>query len=320
MTETSSAPPSPEHPLPRVLPRRVPNPDPTLDGSAALLFDHAPVGMSVRDADGYLLYANPALARALGLGRTELERLHVVEITHPDDIAEDTALFTRLRAGEIPRYSIVKRCVTGTGATIPVLLTVAPWTAASDGRPRFLAVLQSLSHLRGFRGADSLGFVDEAAWPWEAPAFHEALHRQLLRSQGRGERAAIIVVDLDPREGAGEPPLAQGANLSAAVRAAVSATDVVARLDESRFAIIRPHVDLAGAEADAAALVQALQVASDATPGRVPLAITAGIAPLTAAWVSPQALLAYVSMKMLQAKRQTDANVVVDVGVPDVAA
>lgn len=321
MTDTSAAAPRPaEHALPRVLPPRTPNPDPALHGTAQTLFDHVPVGMTIRDADGFMLYANPALARTLGLAQEEIERRHVVEITHPDDLAEELEQFARLRAGVIPRYSLVKRCVTGTGAVIPVLLTVSPWTPGSDGRPRFVSVLQSLTHLRGFRGADSVGSLDQDAWPWEAPAFHEALQHQLARSQGRGERAAIIVVDLDPRADAGEAPVAQGANLSAAVRAAVSATDVVARLDERRFAIVRPHIDLAGAEADAATLVQALQVASDATPGRVPLTITAGIAPLTAAWDSPQALLAYVSMKMLQAKRETDANVVVDVGVPDIAA
>lgn len=137
-------------PVPLPLPRRVPNPDPELDPGARALFDLAPVSMQIVDADGYVLHANPASPGTFGLSAGELVGMHLSQLTHPADLGEDRELFRRLVAGEIPRYSVRKRYVTGFGDVIWALTTVTRFAPGSDGRPRLLGQVQNLTNVPGF--------------------------------------------------------------------------------------------------------------------------------------------------------------------------
>jgi PAS domain S-box-containing protein len=134
----------------RRLPRRAPNPDAELEGSARELFDLAPVAMQVADADGYFLYVNAATPRVFGMAAEDLVGMHVSELTHPGDQSEDAELFRRLMAGEIPRYSVRKRYVTGLGEVFWALTTITRYTPGSDGRVRLLGLVQNLMNVPGF--------------------------------------------------------------------------------------------------------------------------------------------------------------------------
>ncbi len=59
-----------------------------------VVFDDAPLGISLTGTDGRLARANTALTRMLGYGEDELDGLTVTELTHPDD-REETARLIR---------------------------------------------------------------------------------------------------------------------------------------------------------------------------------------------------------------------------------
>ena len=51
-------------------------------------FSGAPIGIALSDYDGRLLRVNPALAELLGRSVSELLRMNVADITHPDDLPQ----------------------------------------------------------------------------------------------------------------------------------------------------------------------------------------------------------------------------------------
>jgi PAS domain S-box-containing protein len=82
------------------------------------LFEEASLGIAVEDTEGKLLLTNRALCSMLGYSNEELCRMSCSEFTHPEDSEDDWALFQKLRAGTIDRYSLEKRYVKRDGTQI----------------------------------------------------------------------------------------------------------------------------------------------------------------------------------------------------------
>lgn len=73
------------------------------------IFEYAPFGTAMADADGKILLVNKALCDMLGYQKDELETMHFREITYPEDVKKDALLFKQLTRGEIDHYSLEKR-------------------------------------------------------------------------------------------------------------------------------------------------------------------------------------------------------------------
>jgi two-component system, cell cycle sensor histidine kinase and response regulator CckA len=90
-----------------------------LAGEAALknerkwrtIFDKAVIGIALVGPEGRLLESNPALRRMLDYTEEELRAMSIVEVTHPEDVAKDLALFEDVAAGRRTHYHIEKRYV-----------------------------------------------------------------------------------------------------------------------------------------------------------------------------------------------------------------
>jgi diguanylate cyclase (GGDEF)-like protein/PAS domain S-box-containing protein len=89
------------------------------------VFDAAPVGIAVIDAEGRPVMTNPALERFLGYSADELSRLSFRDYTHPDDFAWDSTLYAELVAGTRSSYTRDKRYVRKDGSVVWGRLTVA---------------------------------------------------------------------------------------------------------------------------------------------------------------------------------------------------
>jgi diguanylate cyclase (GGDEF)-like protein/PAS domain S-box-containing protein len=100
----------------------------------ALLFDASPIGTAVVGTAGHLMRVNDALVELLGYPRHELLNLTFGDVTHPDDIEDDTALYEQLMDGRIGRYQIVKRYLCRDGSEILGRLSVSA-LRDNDGRP-----------------------------------------------------------------------------------------------------------------------------------------------------------------------------------------
>ena len=89
------------------------------------VFEHAPNGMAVLNADGKFIQANHTFCSLLGFSREELLDLTSSAVVHPEDAATETEQRRRLAAGEINRYQLVQRLMRRDGETTWVRLSVS---------------------------------------------------------------------------------------------------------------------------------------------------------------------------------------------------
>ncbi len=88
-------------------------------------FDSPAVAIAVTSPEKGWLEANDELCRLLGYSREELRQRTWLELTHPDDVAADTALFEQVLAGDMQRYTLEKRFLRKDGTAIWAMLSVA---------------------------------------------------------------------------------------------------------------------------------------------------------------------------------------------------
>lgn len=72
-------------------------------------FRQAAVGVLILDLSGRVRRANNFVCRLLGYDADELAALSFEQLCHPDDLQANTDLFGRMRAGELPLYTLEKR-------------------------------------------------------------------------------------------------------------------------------------------------------------------------------------------------------------------
>ncbi len=145
-----------------------------------LLFEQAPIGMSISGPDGRLLHVNQAYCNTLGYTAAELQGLSFLQITHPDDHEANLALGRQLLAGEISSFFMEKRYLHKAGHTVYTLLQVVLERDAA-GQP---------VHLIG-------QIVDITDRKKAEEERHE--NQQLLQGLIENSSALIFVKDLDGR-------------------------------------------------------------------------------------------------------------------------
>jgi PAS domain S-box-containing protein len=303
------------------LPPQAPNPDPELTGTARELFDLAPVAMQVTDEDGYVLYVNAATPRVFGMPAEDLVGMHVTELTHPAERGEDGDLFRRLADGEIPRYSVRKRYVTGYGEVIWALTTVTRFTPGSDGRVRLLGQVQNLTNVPGFsvpaaavHGPHTSQVRAPDVSAWETTSFRAALERQLARCRDHGERAVLLVVEIEPRDPRLRAlprfaPDEQHEAIAQAIARRLKGADIVGRLDRRRFAVVVPYADLPEATETARGLVGDITRASAHVREGVPVRVSAAVAALDPCDTSAERVVSRVTLTLLEEGRGGDVVV-----------
>lgn len=88
-------------------------------------FHYAPIGMALVDLDGRFIVANPSIHTLLGYGENELSGMTYAQITHPDDLDQDSRYVKQLLDGEIDTYQMQTRYFKKSGDTVTVLLSVS---------------------------------------------------------------------------------------------------------------------------------------------------------------------------------------------------
>ena len=102
------------------------------------------VGIAITSPEKGWLEANDAICTMLGYTQDELRKLTWLELTHPDDVADDVAEFDRLLAGEIDRYSLDKRFRRKDGMFVWTMLSVS-CVRNQDGTVKYsVAILKDI--------------------------------------------------------------------------------------------------------------------------------------------------------------------------------
>ena len=183
-------------------------------------FDNAPGGLAIADPEGRFLRVSKSLAKMLGYRRGELLRMRLSDVTHPDDVAQDRALFAEMAAGQREGARFEKRyrrrdgetvvgdvsvtCVRGGGgAPVSYYAQIVDVTAArrEQQRRRYVANLEAKAQeLSRFAYAASHdlrqpvltvqgyleALVEDAGegFPPEADAYVEVMRAALARMDG----------------------------------------------------------------------------------------------------------------------------------------
>jgi PAS domain S-box-containing protein len=115
-------------------------------------FENAAVGIAHKDAEGRWLLVNQKYCEIVGYTREELLKETFKDITHPDDLAVELEHYAPLMRGELPSFSLEKRCIRKDGSIIwiDVSLSLQRDTA---GRPAYaIAILQEISDRKRLEG------------------------------------------------------------------------------------------------------------------------------------------------------------------------
>jgi diguanylate cyclase (GGDEF)-like protein/PAS domain S-box-containing protein len=217
-------------------------------------FADAPIGMALVDLDGSFMKTNRALSEITGYGEEDLARLTFQDITHPDDLEADLAYLEQLVAGEIPGYQMEKRYFTQAGPVIWILLSVS-LVRDEDGEPlHFVSHVQDIterkrmeSHLQHLADQDPLtGLMNRRR-------FEEELSRQVSRCRRYGERAALLLLDLDHFKFVNDTLGHKTGDrllkaVAGSIRARLRDSDVCARVGGDEFAVVLLGADAGEAQ------------------------------------------------------------------------
>lgn len=87
-------------------------------------FDEAPIGAAIISTDFRFKRVNSALCSIAGYSQEELESLSFLEITHPEDRAENLKMAQKLASGELRDYQLEKRYIRKDGKIVWVRASI----------------------------------------------------------------------------------------------------------------------------------------------------------------------------------------------------
>ncbi|HWI21411.1 MAG TPA: diguanylate cyclase [Baekduia sp.] len=231
----------------------------------AQAFEHAPLGMAITDMEGQILRVNPALCVLLGYSEDRLLESNVVDLTHEDDTGKDDILHERQRAGEVSSYQLQKRYVHAHGHALECQVSVSVITDEKGAPLYTVGQVQDVSAQRRLETRlQELADHDYLTGLLNRRRFERELSTQLERCHRHGERAAVLLLDIDrfkqvndtDGHAAGDQVLKQAAEL---LTQRVRGTDRVARIGGDEFAAILVETDEAGALEVGKALIEGLR-------------------------------------------------------------
>jgi two-component system cell cycle sensor histidine kinase/response regulator CckA len=109
------------------------------------VFDNAAIGIALIGRDRRPLRCNAALERILGYSAAELRTRSFAEVTHPEDLQVDAAMFADLLAGTRARYQIEKRYLRKDGAVVWGRLRTSYLGLDETGEPIIVGMVEDIT-------------------------------------------------------------------------------------------------------------------------------------------------------------------------------
>ena len=211
-------------------------------------FERSMVGMATSSPGKCWMEVNDTLCQMLAYPREELLRLSWSEITHPDDLAPNLALFKRVLQDEIDDYAMDKRFIRKDGSVLHTHMAVRCLRRPDRSIDYFVTLIQDISEQKQ---SEELIWKQANFDPLTGLCNRRMLHQRLDQEIQRAQRAdacvALLFIDLDHFKEVNDT-LGHAAGDSLLVEAAqrisgsVRETDTVARLGGDEFMIILPQI------------------------------------------------------------------------------
>lgn len=122
-------------------------------------FDLSGIGMALVDPDGIPIRVNKRLCDILGYTSQEFYALNVLEITYPDDVAEDVANAKKLLNGETDHYQMVKRYIHKNSSVVWSHITVSLVRDSNKNPLHFVSEIEDITEKK--KAEDELKRVNE---------------------------------------------------------------------------------------------------------------------------------------------------------------
>lgn len=217
------------------------------------LFEHtfrdSPIGMAILDPSGQYVEVNDAFATILGRARDQVVGRSYREFTHPDDVARDDELMTKLADGHLDHYQIHKRVLHRDGDTLWVRVTVSSvHHSSTPGDYHYVAQVEDVTEIRRARDLlERRALYDHLTGLANRTLLMERLERALDTHAGRAATVACVFVDVDHFKvindslghDAGDVLLA---TIARRIEAKVRTADTVARLGGDEFVVVLEDV------------------------------------------------------------------------------
>ena len=230
-----------------------------------LSFDHSPVGMTLTTADHRTLRINRAFAHMLGYTVEELlASSDPKQVTHPDDRAIDEEGVRALADGDTNTARWEKRYVHADGHIVSAMVSVS-LLRYPDGTPRLLiAQIEDISERKLMeRRLRELADHDSLTGLRNRRTFDQAMRLQVGRCQRYGERATLLLIDLDAFKKINDTHGHKSGDdvlkaVAGAIKHRLRTTDFAARIGGDEFAVLVPHTSDGKATAVARGIERAI--------------------------------------------------------------
>ena len=217
--------------------------DPTRD----VLFQHAPIGMAITDANGVILEHNAAFSQLLGERNQDFCGKVITDHLHTEDRQRGAELRTQLSEGEIPYYQVQKRLMHASGGIVWARFTVSMAPDAGAG-PRFIVQIENVTDIRRARELlERRALYDHLTGLANRVLLLDRLRVALNAHEGRQTTVGVIYLDMDHFKvvndslghEAGDTLLIE---LASRIQASVRAGDTVARLGGDEFVVVLENI------------------------------------------------------------------------------
>ena len=277
-------------------------------------FDDAAIGMVIVSPEGRFLRVNRALVELLGYSEDELIGLGVLDITHPDDLAEGMQAVEEMVENLRDRYQAEKRYLHADGHVIWADISA---TVVRDGENRplyLLAQIQDISERKETEARLSdCASHDELTGLPNRGVLEDRMVLSFNRQRRERKPIAALYLDLDGFKRVNDTHghdagdfllIAIAKRLTALVRP----TDVVSRLGGDEFVILCEAMDETGATRLAKRIVEVVPKPIDVDGGSLSVTPSIGIAMSRDPGIRPSELLADADMAMYFAKEQAESG------------
>jgi diguanylate cyclase (GGDEF)-like protein/PAS domain S-box-containing protein len=216
-------------------------------------FERSMVGMAASSPEKGFLEVNEALCAILGYSREELMRLTWGELTHPDDIADNEILFSRVHSGEIDEYTLDKRFIRKDGSFVYVHLATRAVRFA-DGRLDYMvALIEDITERKkAEERIQQLAYFDQLTGLPNRILFADRFNHALSMAQRYHTQMAVLFLDLDHFKNINDTlghSIGDALLVEVALRlkSAVREEDTVSRQGGDEFVLVLPDIDADGA-------------------------------------------------------------------------
>ncbi|MBI5177644.1 MAG: CHASE domain-containing protein [Nitrospinae bacterium] len=113
----------------------------------ASAFESAPIGMALISTFGQWLQVNEVLCAMTGYTKEELKEMTFQDITHPEDVEKDVAMYRHLISGKLKSFSTVKRYIHKSGAPVYARISLSLIRDEAGTPLHFIAQVEDITEL-----------------------------------------------------------------------------------------------------------------------------------------------------------------------------